>query len=239
MRPANQNEIRRAARAPLAALLALLGPAWCSCTPARVSSVATPVVEHFDGTQAPPANWRIGTTNERSGTEDAEWAAASDASAPSPPDVLALVDARGHVGQAFNLCWNPGLSLTDVDVTVSVHVGGGEEDQGGGPAWRIAGVDDYYVARWNPLEDNFRVYSVQGGERLQLDSARVRVDADVWHTIRVRQVGDSITCWFDGEELLHAEDTKLREPGGVGVWTKADATTLFDDLVVDAARDAR
>ena len=114
---------------------------------------------------------------------------------------------------------------------------GGVEDQGGGPAWRHRrSEDDYYVARWNPLEDNFRVYSVRGGERLQLDSARVRSDAQAWHTIRVRHVGDSITCWFDGEELLHATDAKLTTPGAVGLWTKADATTSFDDLAVRPAR---
>jgi hypothetical protein len=193
----------------------------------------------FDGSTggAPADGWIVATTNSRSSatTQHARWETVRDADAPSKPGALALLDARGHVADTFNLCWRREPALADVDLTVAVRVDGGEEDQGGGPAWRVAGTNDYYVARWNPLEDNFRVYSVVNGERLQLDSARTRVDPKAWHTIRVRHVGDRITCWLDGEELLHATDAKLSAAGGVGVWTKADATTRFDDLSVSDA----
>lgn len=185
-----------------------------------------------DGVGSPPDGWKVGTSNRRTGSSHATWMRRREATSPSDPNVLALTDARGHVGQAFNLCWTSAVSLADVDIEVDVHIDGGREDQGGGPAWRIDGENDYYTARWNPLEDNFRVYSVKDGERLQLDSARVQADPQAWHTIRVRHVGDSITCWLDGVELLHAQDSKLPEAGGVGLWTKADATTWFDDLAV-------
>lgn len=188
-----------------------------------------------DGTGSHPEGWHLGTSNRRQGSDDAIWKRRGEATAPSRPNVLALTDARGHVGQAFNLCWTSEIVLDDVDIEVDVYAGGGREDQGGGPAWRIAGENDYYTARWNPLEDNFRVYSVQDGERLQLDSARVQADPRAWHTIRVRHVGDTITCWLDGVELLHAVDSKLPEAGGVGLWTKADATAWFDDLTVGPA----
>ncbi len=188
-----------------------------------------------DGSGLHPDGWQLGTSNRRKGSADAVWERLPDATAPSSPNALALTDARGHYGQAFNLCWTSAVSLADVDVQVAVRIDGGTEDQGGGPAWRVGGENDYYAARWNPLEDNFRVYSIQDGERRQLDTARVRADTKSWHTIRVRHVGDSITCWFDGQELLHATDTTLRGPGGVGLWTKADATTRFDDLTVKPA----
>jgi len=193
----------------------------------------------FDDPSTQLDGWVAGTTNAEGTTENAEWMVRADDTAPSRGGSVALVDPRGHVGQHFNLFWNTAPLLADVDVTVAVRRDGGVEDQGGGPAWRITGPNDYYAARWNPLEDNFRVYSIQGGQRLQLDSARVRVDPEQWHTIRVRQVGAAITCWFDGEELLHATDAELAGPGAVGLWTKADATTRFDDLVVAAADASR
>ncbi len=193
--------------------------------------------QSFDGSPGRlPDRWLVGTSNAPTNDADGRWELTVDASAPSPTGTLALVDARGHTGQAYNLCWTPEPIQADVEVSVAVHAAGGVEDQGGGPAWRITGPDDYYVARWNPLEDNFRVYSVQAGQRQQLDSARVRTDPDAWHTIRIRHVGDEITCWFDGRELLHTNDSALTGPGAVGVWTKADATTRFDDLTVRPAR---
>ena len=180
----------------------------------------------------PPAEWISGTTN---GETDAVWEVLPDESAPSPAGALALLDTRGNSGQEFNLCWEPTISLANIDVSVSLRADGGAEDQGGGPAWRLTSAGNYYAARWNPLEDNFRVYSIVDGRREQLDSEDVSTDRRAWHTIRVRQVGTSITCWFDGEELLHADDAKLTSPGAVGLWTKADATTRFDDLTVSAA----
>lgn len=227
------------ARLPLALLSGLAALCLIACSSGERASESGGMADlpplgegdaafYFEG---PPDGWRTGTSNAR-GMQNALWELVADAEAPSPPNAFSLVDARGHVGQQFNLTWPSHLSMKDVDVTVAVRVSGGEEDQGGGPAWRIYGANDYYAARWNPLEDNFRVYSVVGGERLQLDSARVHADVDEWHWIRVRQVGPEITCWLDGEELLHASDTKLPGPGSVGLWTKADATTHFDDLVV-------
>ena len=184
-----------------------------------------------DAVTGAPRGWRLETTNPRKGRGAATWAVRASADAPSAPNVLSLTDARGNQGQTFHLAWRDDVALADVDVTVRVQANAGDEDRGGGPAWRIQDASNYYVARWNPLEDNFRVYSVQNGERLQLDSARVRADPDAWHTLRIRQVGPRIEGWFDGERLLEATDTKLPGPGGVGVWTKADAATSFDDLV--------
>ena len=177
-----------------------------------------------------PEGWRIDTTNARAGQEPARWARRSDVSAPSPTNTISLYDAEQHVGHTYNLCWTPEAHARDVELSVAVRADGGDEDQGGGPAWRIGDADNYYLARWNPLEDNFRVYSVIDGERLQLDSARVRTDATAWHTIRVRHVGAEITCWFDGKEMLKVHDEKLMNAGGAGLWTKADATTRFDDF---------
>jgi len=184
---------------------------------------------------SPPDGWRVETTNpEESATPDepARWEIRADATAPSPPAALVLVDTRGGAGDAYHLCWTDSIERAEVDLTVAVRAGGGEEDAGGGPAWRIAGADDYYLCRWNPLEYNFRLYYVAGGHRVQLADATVYADLADWHVIGVKHVGEHIECSFDGRALLVADDATHTGSGGVGVWTKADATTAFDDLTL-------
>jgi hypothetical protein len=174
-----------------------------------------------------PVSWRVGATNPAA--ELAVWSTVGSP-ARSGQQALALTDPRGATGQTYNLCWTDEIRFLNGSVEVAVHAGAGEEDQGGGPAWRIRGPNDYYLARWNPLEENFRVYSVAGGKRTTLDSAEVRADPSAWHTISVRHEGTLIVCSFDEQELLHATDATHQAPGGVGLWTKADAATAFDDL---------
>jgi hypothetical protein len=127
----------------------------------------------------------------------------------------------------------------DVDITVRLRARDGRVDQGGGVVWRAKDGRNYYIARYNPLEDNYRVYYVKDGRRRQLDSADVRVAHDAWHTLRVRMIGDRIECFLDGQKHLNARDATFTEAGMVGLWTKADARTHFDDfLVSDAAEVA-
>jgi len=117
----------------------------------------------------------------------------------------------------------------DVDVSVRLKAVAGEFDRGGGLVWRAKDRDNYYVARYNPLEDNFRLYKVEGGKRTQFDSADIP-RAGGWHTLRVRMVGDRITCDLDGKRYLEAADRTFPDAGKVGLWTKSDARTYFYDL---------
>lgn len=94
--------------------------------------------------------------------------------------------------------------------------------------------DNYYIARWNPLEDNFRLYSVRSGDRRQLASANVNVPAATWQTIAIEHQGDRITGFLNGRKMFEVEDNTFAEAGGIGVWTKADAATSFDDLTIAA-----
>lgn len=182
------------------------------------------------------AGWKVEGTNQRGPV--ATWAVKAEADAPSKPNVLALTDAKEGAGGTFNLYWTDRVRFTDGVIEVKLKAGTGREDQGGGPIWRVQDKDNYYVARWNPLEDNFRLYYVKDGNRKTLDSARVSVDASKWHTLRIEHKGNEIRCYFDGEALLKSRDETFLEAGGVGLWTKADAVTAFDDLIVspDSAR---
>ncbi len=117
----------------------------------------------------------------------------------------------------------------DIDISVRLKAVAGEFDQGGGLVWRARDKDNYYVARYNPLEDNFRVYKVEGGKRTQFQSADIP-RAGSWHTLRVRMIGDRITCDLDGKRYLETEDHTFPDAGKVGLWTKSDARTYFFDL---------
>jgi hypothetical protein len=117
-------------------------------------------------------------------------------------------------------------------INVKVKAVAGREDQGGGLIWRVQDKDNYYIARWNPLEDNFRLYYVKDGRRKMLESAKIKSDPANWHAIQIEQNGDVIECYFDGEKLLTSQDTTFPNAGGIGLWTKADAMTNFDDFSV-------
>jgi hypothetical protein len=208
-----------------------------ACSPAADSSQAAPkagapTTLGFTELPAGPvgAPWRQEST--KAGEPVATWVIQADETAPSAPQVLAL--ERFGSAKTFNLCWNPELRFKDGTVEVSLRSLSGEVDQGGGPAWRVRGAGDYYVCRINPLEKNFRLYVVVGGERKQLASADMPELPKPWTRIQVEHVGEKIRCKIDGKVLLEATDATLPEEGGVGVWTKADARTAFDDLAVGA-----
>jgi hypothetical protein len=184
--------------------------------------------EHAVG-QLPPG-WRIETTNLKG--KPAEWSVQRDDSAPSGDRVLALTNPGDSRGSTFNLCWTDTVDFQDGRIEVKVRAGTGREDQGGGPVWRVQDQNNYYVARWNPLEDNFRLYYVRDGNRRQIASANVNAAPDAWHAIAIHHRGTHIEGYLDGEKLLEQDDSTFLNAGGIGVWTKADAATSFDDFII-------
>jgi hypothetical protein len=133
--------------------------------------------------------------------------------------------------RVFNLALIDDTSYKDLDITVRVKAHTGQVDQGGGLVWRARDKDNYYVARYNPLEDNLRVYKVENGVRTQLDHADAPGDHD-WHTLRITMTDREILGYLDGKKLLVAEDSTFPDAGKIGLWTKADARSSFDDLAV-------
>ncbi len=131
----------------------------------------------------------------------------------------------------FNVALVQGTSYKDFDLSVKLKAVAGEVDRGGGLVWRAKDAKNYYIARYNPLEDNFRVYKVQNGKRTQFQSAKTPGD-DKWHTMRVTMAGSKIACYLDGQKYLEADDATFPGPGMIGLWSKADARSYFDDLTV-------
>ena len=195
------------------------------------ASKPTTVAWNFDGATVGkvPPGWKVAETASRG--HPATWQVVKDTSAPSPPNSVAITANTNH-GHTFNLLLAQPTSYKDLEIELMVKAVAGKEDQGGGPVWRAKDADNYYICRWNPLEDNFRVYYVKNGRRRQLGSARVRTDPTVWHKIKVRHQGTKIQAFFDGKKLIELDDTTFGDPGMVGLWVKADGRSEFDNVKV-------
>jgi hypothetical protein len=178
-----------------------------------------------------PAGWTADKTGKGDGSV---WKIIEDKTAPKGAKVLAQTSLSGP-NALFNLCIAAKPIVKDLDLSVSFKAVAGKKDQGGGPIWRCKDANNYYICRMNPLEDNFRLYKVVDGKRIQLATAEEIVAKEgAWHTIRVVQVGDQIRCYFNGKKLLEAKDDTFADAGKIGLWTKADAVTSFDDIVLTA-----
>lgn len=122
--------------------------------------------------------------------------------------------------------------FTNVDATVRLKPISGKIDASGGIVFRAQDGANYYVVRANSLEDNFRLYTVIRGERRQIASTTIeRPELGTWHTLRVVAVGSHIQAHLNGRLLIDHRDETFAE-GWVGLWTKADSVTEFDDVVV-------
>ena len=174
--------------------------------------------------------WSSAKTGEGPGSV---WKIIEDKTAPSGKHVLAQTSAEGP-RPLFNLCVLDEGTHADVEITVSFKAVTGKIDRGGGPVWRYQDANNYYICRQNPLESNFRIYKVIDGKRTQLASLDVKAEAGKWHTIKVTMQGEQIVCSINDKELM-ARDGTIQRAGKVGLWTKADAVTHFDDFRVRVA----
>jgi hypothetical protein len=184
---------------------------------------------HFDKSDVDklPAGWQATHTGKGEGSI---WKVVADKTAPSKSG-YALAQTAESPGAYFNLCVCDKATAKDVELQVSFKAIRGKADQGGGVVWRYQDADNYYIARMNPLEDNFRVYKVIAGKRIQLNTKEgLKVPAGEWHTLSIKHQGDKIECSLDGTKHLDATDAAITNAGKVGLWTKADAQTYFDGL---------
>jgi hypothetical protein len=170
---------------------------------------------------APPAGW----TATKTGSGQPKWSVEKDDRAPSKPNVLK------QSGEAtFPVCFKNDTSLKDGFVEVKFKPVSGKEDQAGGVVWRLKDADNYYIARANALEDNVTIYHTIKGRRVSFKNVSARVASGVWHVLRVDFTGNKFTVKFDGSKVIEATDDSFTDAGKVGVWTKADSVTLFDDF---------
>jgi len=184
-----------------------------------------------DATGKPLAGWRFGYTHPADGS--ATWTVQKDSNAFSGTNLLDLKAASAD--RVFNVGMATGTSFQDVNVRTRIRPNSGEEDQGGGVIWRCRDENNYYICRINPLESNFRVYKVVDGRRRKLQSAHLETQPGKWYVVRAKMVGNHITCYVDGKKLLDVHDDTFPIAGMVGLWTKADASSSFDNIAAQAA----
>ena len=180
----------------------------------------------FDQDQigAPPAGWVCGVT----GRGSPKWAVEADSTAPSKPNVL-----KQSGSGTFPWCAKKGVAIADGFVEVKFKPMQGSEDRAGGLMWRWKDGDNYYVSRANALENNVSLYHTTRGSRQTIKYVNAPVQVDQWHTLHVEFAGKRIKVSLDGKQYIDVEDSHIVGAGAVGVWTKADSVTAFDDFSWD------
>ena len=136
-----------------------------------------------------------------------------------------------NTGHTYNLFFRESDYAAVLRLEVYLRAVSGKEDQGGGLVWRAQDENNYYITRWNPLENNLRIYTVKDGERTQLHSIAFDLDPKGSYHLIVDHVGDLITVRMAGVEM-HLIDRTFASGGKVGLWTKADAVTEFQRFAV-------
>ena len=178
---------------------------------------------NFDtaATGQPPAGW----TATRTGSGDAKWTVERDDTAPSKPNVLKQSGVA-----TYPVAFKNDTSVKDGFVEVKFKPISGREDQAGGIVWRLKDPNNYYVARANALEDNVTIYETVNGRRTERRRTNMKVASNLWHSIRVDFQNNHFTVTVDGKKAIEWDDGTFKDAGKVGVWTKADSVTLFDDF---------
>jgi hypothetical protein len=185
------------------------------------AAIAETIQFDTDAVGSPPAGWIGGVT----GRGSPHWSVEQDAGAPSPPHVLKQ-SGRGD----FPWCVKRDVAFADGYVEVKFKALAGKDDQAGGVVWRWKDGDNYYVARANALENNVSLYYTQNGRRITIKYVDAPVAKGQWHVLRVEFAGARIAVALDGKRYIEQEDTHIGGAGAVGVWTKADSVTAFDDF---------
>ncbi len=156
------------------------------------------------------------------------WAVRAEADAPSPPNALCQTGTAQY----------PALSLSDkvfADVTVSIRFKpiSGSEDRAAGIIFRVQDKDNFYILRANALEDNVNIYKYVAGRRHEVKGGSAKVPSGKWQELRVEVKGDSIRGFLNGKLVVEARDDTFKA-GKVGLWTKADSVTCFDNVKATA-----
>jgi len=157
----------------------------------------------------------------------------ADPTATSKPNIVAQT-STDTTDYRFPLLIADEGSFKDLGLSVRFKAVSGEVDRAGGLVFRLKDANNYYIVRANALEDNYRLYHVVAGNRRQFAGANFKVTSGEWHELHVECVKNKIICYYDGVRKIEATDDTFKDAGKIGLWTKADSVTYFDDLKVVA-----
>jgi hypothetical protein len=187
--------------------------------------------------QVPPG-WTVAMTHTGGAPK---WEVLKDDTAPTKPNVFAQVSNDSTSGRFPLAIWEK-ANFKDGALTVKFKPVSGQEDQAAGMVWRYRDPDNYYIVRANAAENNVVLYKVETGKRSPLApkgtppktyGVKHNVPSGVWSTLRVTFEGNLFSVYFDGTKLFEVEDETFKGAGKVGLWTKADSVTYFDDFAVE------
>ncbi len=162
-----------------------------------------------------------------------KWVVSADPTAPSKPNVVTQT-STDRTDYRFPLLISDEGAFQNLDLSVKFKAVSGNIDRAGGLVFRLKDPNNYYIVRANALENNYRLYHVVNGRRSQFAGANLKVTSGEWHELRVEAVGNKLTCYYDGNKKIEATDDTFKDAGKVGLWTKADSVTSFDDLKATA-----
>jgi hypothetical protein len=191
----------------------------------------------FEGTQigVAPEGW----TSTLTGSGNPKWTVESDRTAPSK---LTVLKQSGRA--TYPLILKNDTNIKDGFVEVKFKAIAGSQDRAAGIVWRAKDANNYYVTRANALEDNVVLYKTVNGTRSPLDivgrkggyGVDVPVPANTWHSLRIDFKGSRFSVSDNGKQLFEVEDSTFTDAGTVGLWTKADSVTLFDEMAYGETR---
>ncbi len=213
----------------LAAVLLALGVAACSGTPSNSGTPATP-----SGSAAGSGHTERFAFDESTGLPatatvfDGAWTVRAESGTGSVPNALCQTGTATF----------PAIGLTTTNYRdgvfgVRFKPISGKEDQAAGIIFRVVDRDNYYILRANALEGNVNFYTYISGKRTVLQEGSGTVTAGTWHELRVEITGNTMSGYLDGNRVVTATDATFGS-GRVGLWTKSDSQTCFDDLNVTA-----
>jgi hypothetical protein len=195
---------------------------------AQAETASSAHVWNFDGEQPStfPSDFSIGTMFD--GRFAGDWQVLATDRAKSPPHVLAQLMGKG-AEHAYKVILSKEVIVSDLNLQVSFLPIQGRADMGGGLIWRATDDRNYYLARANPLEQNIRVYRVVKGIRHLLQNFNQTINVKQWHTLRITHQGCRVNIFYDDKQVFDLCD-KTFLAGMIGLWTKSDAVTYFDDI---------
>jgi hypothetical protein len=192
--------------------------------------VASTTSFEADAIGGTPKGW----TATKTGRGDPRWTVEQD---PTAPSKLKIVKQSGQA--TYPLLLKDDSAIKDGFIEIKFKAVAGTEDRAAGVVWRAQDANNYYVARANALEDNVVLYKTVGGVRSHLEivgrkggyGVSAKVPANQWLALRVEFDAGRFKVIYNGQEIFQVEDATFAGAGMVGLWTKADSVTLFDEII--------
>jgi hypothetical protein len=204
----------------------------------RINAAQSEVIRFDRGVPGKlPTDWTVAMTHAGA---PPRWEIVRDESAPSRPNVLAQLSRDRTAGRFPLAIWDRAL-FRDGEVSVAFKAVDGSIDKAAGLVWRYQDSNNYYIVRANALENNVVLYKVENGVRTSIApkdlpsrsyGVKHLIPSGRWNNLKVTFAGATFAVFLNQERLFEVEDTTFQKPGKIGLWTKADSVTYFDDFTV-------